>query len=260
MSVALPEEGLEGVRVLVTGASRGIGAAAVARFAAAGAQVIGTSRSLPAETQANVSYLTADLSTDEGAANLAAEVIERWGGVDVLVDNAGAGTTPGPILERADESWLEDLTVNLMSAVRLDRRLVPGMVERGKGVVVHLSSIASRLAQGQQIAYAAAKSALNAYSRGLAAEVGPHGVRVVNVLPGFVATEGALAQHQRFADVRGVELEQFQKDLAAQLNVPMRRPGTPEDAAELIVFLASERAKWLTGAEFRVDGGILPTI
>jgi NAD(P)-dependent dehydrogenase (short-subunit alcohol dehydrogenase family) len=260
MGTALPEEGLEGARVLVTGASRGIGAATVARFAAAGAQVVGASRSLPAQPHPDVIYLTADLSTDEGAAGLAAEMIERWGGVDVLVDNAGAGSTPGPILERADETWLEDLTMNLMSAVRLDRRLVPGMVERGSGVVVHLSSVASHLAQGAQIAYAAAKSALNAYSRGLAEEVGPSGVRVVNVLPGFVATEGALIQHQRFADVQGVQLEQFQKDLAAQLNVPMRRPGTPGDAAELIVFLASERAKWLTGAEFRVDGGILPTI
>jgi NAD(P)-dependent dehydrogenase (short-subunit alcohol dehydrogenase family) len=260
MSAVLPEEGLEGARVLVTGASRGIGAAAVARFAAAGAQVVGASRSLPAQPQPNVNYLAADLSTDEGAATLAAEVTERLGGIDVLVNNAGAGTTPGPILERTDEAWLEDLTMNLMSAVRLDRRLVPGMVERGSGVVVHLSSIASRLAQGAQISYASAKSALNSYSRGLADEVGPHGVRVVNVLPGFVATEGALAQHQRFADARGVSLEQFQKDLAAQLNVPMRRPGTPEDAAELIVFLASSRAKWLTGAEFRVDGGILPTV
>jgi NAD(P)-dependent dehydrogenase (short-subunit alcohol dehydrogenase family) len=134
------------------------------------------------------------------------------------------------------------------------------MVERGSGVVVHVSSIASHLPQSGQVAYAAAKAALNAYSRTLAAEVGPGGVRVVCVLPGFIPTPGAVAHHQRIADSRGVSLEQAQRDLATSLNVPMGRPGTPEDAAELIVFLASQRARWLTGAQYRVDGGILPVV
>lgn len=253
-------DGLEGRRVLVTGASRGLGAAIVDRFVEAGARVIGASRSAPAAPNPQARYLTGDVGTDTGAAALAREVLEIWGGVDVLVDNAGSTTGPSSILDRDDDSWAADLDANLMSAVRLDRRLVPGMVERGHGVVVHVSSIASRLPQGPQTSYAAAKAALNTYSRALANEVSPQGVRVLTVLPGFVATEGGRAAHQSIADSRGIGLEQFQRELAEQLNVPMRRPGEPGDAAELVVFLASDRAKWLTGGQYRVDGGILPTV
>jgi NAD(P)-dependent dehydrogenase (short-subunit alcohol dehydrogenase family) len=85
-------------------------------------------------------------------------------------------------------------------------------------------------------------------------------LRLECVLPGFIPTPGAIAHHQRIADSQGISLEQAQQDLAASLNVPLGRPGTPQDAAELIVFLASERARWLTGAQYRVDGGIIPVV
>jgi NAD(P)-dependent dehydrogenase (short-subunit alcohol dehydrogenase family) len=134
------------------------------------------------------------------------------------------------------------------------------MVERGHGVVVHVSSIASRLPQPGQVAYAAAKAALNTYSRALAAELGPSGVRVVSVLPGFTPMPGAIAHHREIAQSRDVSREQAQQDLATSLNVPMGRPGSPEDPAELLVFRASDRVRWLTGAQHRVDGGILPVV
>ncbi|WP_091616235.1 oxidoreductase [Amycolatopsis saalfeldensis] len=252
------DDGLAGKRVLVTGGSRGLGAAAVRRFAESGATVLAVARNAPAEP-VPATFIPGDLGTPAGAAALARRVLDEVGGIDVLVDNAAAATGPAATLDRTDEAWLADLDANLLSAVRLDRELVPGMVERGTGVVVHVSSIASRLPQNQEASYAAAKAALNAYSRTLAAEVGPHGVRVVCVLPGFIATQGALSHLRQFADRQGITLEEQTRQVVEHLNVPMGRPGDPEDAAELIAFLASARAKWLTGAQFRVDGGIIPT-
>lgn len=253
------DEGLAGLRVLVTGGSRGLGEATVRRFVASGATVLTASRSRP-EEDSGATFIAADLSTPDGVAALGRRVIDEAGGVDVLVNNAGAASAPAPTLSRSDASWQADLEMNLLSAVRLDRVLVPGMVERGSGVVVHVSSIASRLPQRTEASYAAAKAALNTYSRELATEVGAHGVRVVCVLPGFVVTDGATAHLRQMAEQQGVSTEQVTQRIVDHLNLPMGRPGAPEDVAEMIAFLASSRAKWLTGAQFRVDGGIIPTV
>ncbi|MEV4324186.1 oxidoreductase [Microbispora rosea] len=257
--MAVPEEGLRGLRVLVTGGSRGLGAATARRFADAGAQVLTASRSAPPEGFP-ATFIPADLATEQGVAVLGRRVIDAVGGVDVLVNNAGATTGAVPTLRRSDESWRSELDMNLLSAVRLDRVLVPGMVERGSGVVVHVSSIASRVPQPSEAPYAAAKAALNVYSRELATDVGKHGVRVVCVLPGFVVTEGSTEHLQSIADRQGIGLDEVKQQIVDHLNVPMGRPGEPEDVAEMIAFLASPRAKWLTGAEFRVDGGIIPAV
>ncbi|MFJ2635900.1 oxidoreductase [Streptomyces sp. NPDC087422] len=257
--MTIENEGLDGLRVLVTGGSRGLGEATARRFAAAGATVLTASRTAPPD-DLDAAFIPADLRSEEGVRELGQRVLDSVGGVDVLVDNAGAATGPMPTLERSDASWLADLEMNLLSAVRLDRALVPGMVERGSGVVVHVSSIASHLPQPAEASYAASKAALNAYSRELATAVGGHGVRVVCVLPGFVVTEGAADHLRRMADSEGIGVDDVTQRIVEHLKLPMGRPGEPEDVAEMIAFLASGRAKWLTGAQFRVDGGIIPTV
>ncbi|MEV3964685.1 oxidoreductase [Nocardia sp. NPDC050193] len=257
--MTLEDDGLAGLRVLVTGGSRGLGEATARRFATAGATVLTASRTPPPH-DLPATFLRADLRSEAGVADLGQRVLDSVGGVDVLVNNAGAASGPVPTLERSDASWLADLEMNLLSAVRLDRALVPGMVERGSGVVVHISSIAAHLPQPAESSYAAAKAALNAYSRELATAVGEHGVRVVCVLPGFIMTQGASTHLQQLADTHGVGVEDIEKHIVNHLRVPMGHPGEPDDVAEMIAFLASGRAKWLTGAQFRVDGGIIPTV
>lgn len=257
MAIANHEFG--GLRVLVTGGSRGLGEATARRFASAGATVLTASRT-PPPADLPATFLPADLRSEEGVAELGRRVVDNVGGVDILVNNAGAASGSMPTLERSDASWLADLGMNLLSAVRLDRALVPGMVERGSGVVVHVSSIASHLPQPAEASYAASKAALNAYSRELATAVGGRGVRVVCVLPGFIVTEGARRHLQQMADSQGADIDGITQQIVDHLKVPMGRPGEPEDIAEMIAFLASSRGKWLTGAQFRVDGGIIPTV
>jgi NAD(P)-dependent dehydrogenase (short-subunit alcohol dehydrogenase family) len=245
---------------LVTGGSRGLGAAIAARLAAGGADVVVASRTAPSDPVPGIRWIQAELGTAEGVAALVGRLRDDRIEVDLLIDNAGAASSATDTLETPDSAWSRDLELNLLAAVRLDREVVAGMIARGHGVVVHISSIASHFPQPQQSSYSASKAAMNSYSRSLAAEVGPQGVRVVNVLPGFIATEGAVAHHTAMAAERGIPLEQVQRELALALKVPMARPGAADDAAELVAFLASDRAKWITGSEFRVDGGIIPTV
>lgn len=249
-------------RALVTGGTKGIGEAIVRRLAAGGASVATTGRSPISGEHHPALFVRADVSTASGAQDVASRVLEEWGGIDVLVNCVGGSDAPsGGFQALADEDWDKALRLNLMSAVRLDRALLPGMIERGRGVVLHVSSIQHRLPlPDSTLAYAAAKAAMRTYSKGIAREVGPRGVRVNTVSPGFVETSAAHDMILRLAESRGTDETAARQAIIDMLGgIPIGRPARPEEVAELVAFLASGRAASIHGADYVIDGGTLPT-
>ena len=253
---------LQGKRVLVTSGTRGAGAATVALFRELGATVLTVARSRPAEMP-EASFVTADLSTAQGCAALAAAALEHLGGVDVLVHMLGGSSAPsGGFGALGDADWSREIDLNLMPAVRLDRALVPAMVERRQGVVIHVTSIQSTLPLPESTtAYAAAKAALSTYSKALSKEVSPKGVRVLRVSPGWIETEAAVRLTERIARDAGTDRAGGRELVMKSLGgIPIGRPSTPEEVANLVAFLASDRAATITGAEYVIDGGTIPTV
>ena len=249
-------------RILVTGGTKGIGEAIVRRLGAGGGRVATTGRSALPEGQRPALFVRADVSTAGGVRDVVGRVLCEWGGVDILVNCVGGSDAPsGGFRALTDGEWEKALNLNLMSAVRFDRALVPGMVERGRGVVLHVSSITHRLPQHDStLAYSAAKAALRTYSKGLANEVGPLGVRVNMISPGLIETPAARAMFRRVAESRGVDVHAAREAVIEMIGgIPLGRGGRPEEVAELVAFLASDRAAWTHGADYVIDGGTLPT-
>jgi NAD(P)-dependent dehydrogenase (short-subunit alcohol dehydrogenase family) len=255
------ESGLRGKRVLVTGGTRGIGLAVVRRFARAGAIVLASART-EAELPQGVRFVAADARDPEDLIRLAREAERLLGGVDVLIDNVGTSKThAGGPLAVGDADWTATLETNLLSAVRLDRELVPAMIERGSGVVVHVVSTVSRDPLVAAVDYSASKAALAAYSKTLASAVADKGVRVNRVSPGLTRTplvEGGIAA---LAAAAGVDYETALRSWVETLGgIPMGRLGEPEEIAGMVVFLASDSASYITGSELIVDGGLLRVV
>jgi NAD(P)-dependent dehydrogenase (short-subunit alcohol dehydrogenase family) len=251
---------LAGKRALVTGGTRGIGKGITDRLRAAGATVVVAARSAPPTPSSQV--ITADIATADGSATVAERTLAILGGVDIVVHNVGgSGVSPGGVTDLTDDDWNQTFQVNLFGAVRLDRALVPSMIAGQSGVIIHITSVQRRLPMPGTAPYAAAKAALANYSKALSDELAPHGIRVNNVCPGFIETEAAAA----FVSEHAAALQISMDDARAQViksigGIPLGRTGDPTEVGDLVAFLASDHARYLTGTEFLIDGGSTRTV
>lgn len=254
---------LSGKIALVTGGTKGAGKAIAERLLKAGATVIITARNLPEEPIEKMHLIAADLSKSVGARTVVEQVLANYGRVDILVNNLGGSETPGggfSVLN--DDHWLETIQSNLLAPVRLDRGFLPQMIVQQSGVIIHIGSIQGKLPLfDATLPYAAAKAGLINYSKGLSNEVASKGVRVLTVSPGWIMTASSKRMMERIAESSNTTIDQATESVMNALGgIPYGRPAQPSEVAELIGFLVSPRANYLTGTEFVIDGGTIPTI
>lgn len=241
--------------VLVTGATSGIGRATALRFAEAGANVAAVGRNERAldelQQELNVigaqcETIPADLAEPKGASAAAAKTIERFGGIDVLVNAAGHIST-GTIETTSIEAWDAMLNINLRSVFVMMQQALPSLIER-RGNVVNVSSVTGLRAFPGVLSYCVSKAGLDQLTRCASLELAAQGVRVNAVNPGVVVTE----IHKR----GGMSEEAYEAFLThSRTTHPLGRVGKAVEIAELILFLASEKAGWITGATYSIDGG-----
>jgi NAD(P)-dependent dehydrogenase (short-subunit alcohol dehydrogenase family) len=244
---------LFGRRALVTGGSRGIGASIAQRLLDAGAKVVVTARSRTEETPAAATFVAGDVRTPDGVKAIAAAALEALGGLDILVNNAGGSRGfPAGSATIPDDEWQEGFALNLFSAVRLTNAVLPALRSSKAAAIVNISSTAATMGTGSGpfAHYAAAKAALDTYSRTLAVELAPSGIRVNVVTPGPVSTVAANELRREFSEAVGAPADVFTQF------VPLGRYGSTDDIAEVVALLVSDRGNWLTGTNYRVDGGM----
>jgi len=259
------ENELSGKIALVTGGTKGAGKAIAERLLKAGATVIISARNKPGDEDHNKDFhfIAADLSKAEGTQKVIEEVLKTHKKIDILINNLGGSETPGggfSVLN--DEDWENTIQSNLLAPVRLDRGFLPVMLAQKSGVIIHIASIQGKLPLfDSTLPYAAAKAGLINYSKGLSKEVSLKGVRVLTVSPGWIMTTASTRMMERIAESAKSTIEEATQSVMNSLGgIPFGRPSQPEEVAELVGFLVSPRAGYLTGTEYVIDGGTIPTI
>jgi NAD(P)-dependent dehydrogenase (short-subunit alcohol dehydrogenase family) len=252
---------LEGKIALVTGGTKGIGKAIADELAHLGATVIVSARNLHDGNQEH-EFIAADLSQSEDIKQLANKILEQYGTLDILINNVGGTSAPaGGFSVLSEKDWEKDLQLNLLAAIKLDKALVPSMIERNTGVVIHISSLNGKLPlYASNFSYGVTKAALNNYSKALANEVASKGVRVIAVSPGMVKTTAMESFLNSYGASIGKNMEETAQLVMDSLGgVPMKRLAQPQEIANLIGFLVSPKASYITGTNYVIDGGTIPT-
>ncbi len=258
--------GLEGKVAVVTGASQGIGLAVTRALTDEGVFVVAGARTTSADLDDLVGTgmadaVMVDLSTPTGPADLVTAALRR-GRLDILVNNVGAAHPRlGGFLAISDDDWHSTLNLNLMAAVRATRAVLPAMIAAGHGNIVTTSSVNAVLPDPAVLDYSAAKAALASFCKSLSKEVAEHGIRVNTVRPGPVSTalwlgeDGVAEVVARASGGDAAEVAQL-----AAADAATGRFTTPEEVADLIVFLASDRSGNITGTDVTIDGGLVTTM
>ena len=254
---------LEGKIALVTGGTKGIGKSIADRLAQAGATVIITARSKSEEANPSFHFIAADLSIEGESARIASEIHEKFGRVDILINNLGGSSSPGGGFSvLTDEHWTNDYKLNLLAPVSLDRAVLPKMLEAGNGVIINISSINSQLPLWDlNMSYGVAKAALDSYSKVLSNEVAGKGIRVVTVSPGPVRTSAMEAVLDNLAKSLDKTVDEATQIIMDKIGgIPIGRIAEPQDIAELVGFLVSPAAAYITGVNYIIDGGTIPVV